>query len=117
MPLSTLYAVPFTVSDTSSISSSERPVMCPEVLASTRRTRAFEPCGMTTRSPATTGEFTVASNSSPGWLRAESMESIIRTVTTVPAGTVACTGCGAGAGCGAGWAASTGAGVAGAAAG
>ena len=74
--------------------------MCPADWASTRRTRASAPRETTTRSPTTMGESRLAANSSPGRLRLESMLSIMRMVTTVPAGIVRCS-CGLGAGGGA----------------
>src|SRR5215475_1761052 len=78
------------------------PRKLPAELTSISLTVASAPCGNATSSSIMTGESMDARNVSPTWAALESMESIIKIVMEVPAGTitslVSTTGIGAGGG-------------------
>ena len=108
--LASAYDLPWNSIRTNSRPSSLRPLMCPAERACTSLMYTSVPEGTTMSPSKTIGPSSEALKISPLWLTSESMESIVRTLTEVPAGISTCLGCGGGGGNAGAAAACTGAG-------
>src|SRR5712692_7450713 len=94
--LASTYDLPWNCMRTSSNRNSLRPLMCPAERASTSFTYTSVPVGTMISLSTTSGASSEARKISPVWLVSESMASIMRTTTEVPAGNSTCLGCGGG---------------------
>src|SRR5207237_10012913 len=84
---------PLTSIDVSLSCNNAPPFKRPSGCAVTTVTVALERSGITTAPPASTGRATVALKLSPAWLVLELSDCAVRTVITVPAGSVVGPGC------------------------
>src|SRR5713101_6849231 len=100
--LASTYDLPWNCMRTNSSRNSLRPLMRPAERASTSFTYTSVPVGTTISLSTTSGASSEARKISPVWLVSESMASIMRTTTEVPAGNSTCLGCGGGGGAGGG---------------